>query len=144
MRRTIVIAGSLAQRPGNGGHAWVFLQYLLGFKRLGWDVLFLDRLDASMCIDSRGQACKFEVSKNKRYFLDVMQRFGLNDSYSLDYNRGELVLGLPRANMLERVRHAATLINVMGFIDDHEVLSLRRPKTFWIFVYENSSSLQSP
>jgi len=29
----IVIAGSVAQRPGCGGHTWVFLQYLLGDRR---------------------------------------------------------------------------------------------------------------
>ena len=45
MKETIVVAGSLAQKPGHGGHTWVFLNYLLGFKRLGWDVLFLDRLE---------------------------------------------------------------------------------------------------
>ena len=37
MAETIVIAGSLAQRPKIGVHTWVFLQYLLGFKRPGWD-----------------------------------------------------------------------------------------------------------
>jgi hypothetical protein len=42
---TIIVAGSLAQRPRIGGHTWVFLQYLLGFQRLGWDVLFLDRIE---------------------------------------------------------------------------------------------------
>src|SRR3712207_8578410 len=41
---TLFRSGSLAQRPGHGGHAWVFLQYLLGFPRLGGDVLFLDEL----------------------------------------------------------------------------------------------------
>ena len=41
---TIAVARSLAQRPGRGGHAWVFLQYLLGLRRLGWEVLFLDRI----------------------------------------------------------------------------------------------------
>ena len=52
---TIVIAGALAQRPRIGGHTWVFLQYLLGFKRLGWDVLFLDQLEPEMCVDAAGQ-----------------------------------------------------------------------------------------
>ena len=27
-----------------GGHTWVFMQYLMGLRRLGFDVLFLDRL----------------------------------------------------------------------------------------------------
>ena len=48
MRETVVVAGSVAQRPGRGGHAWVLLQYLLGFQRLGYEVLFLDRLSREM------------------------------------------------------------------------------------------------
>src|SRR4029079_12229870 len=51
MRETIVIAGSVAQRPNHGGHAWVFLQWLLGFKRLGYEVLFVDWLEPEMAID---------------------------------------------------------------------------------------------
>ena len=32
---TVLVGGSVAQRPGSGGHTWVFLQYLLGLRRLG-------------------------------------------------------------------------------------------------------------
>jgi hypothetical protein len=39
----IAVGGAVAQKAGNGGHTWVFLQYLLGFQRLGHDVLFVDR-----------------------------------------------------------------------------------------------------
>src|SRR5947199_2690301 len=102
MPDTIVIAGSLAQRPHQGGHAWVFLQYLLGFKRLGWDVLFLDALRPEMCVNSAGALCPFEQSLNLRSFVDLMQRFGLAESFSLDYNRGEQVIGIPRTQVLER------------------------------------------
>ena len=59
--RPIVIAGSLAQRPHHGGHTWVFLQYLLGFRRLGWDVLFVDRLEPGMCVDAAGAPGRVRV-----------------------------------------------------------------------------------
>ena len=45
MRDTVVVAGALARRPHQAKHTWQFLQYLLGFKKLGFDVLFLDRLE---------------------------------------------------------------------------------------------------
>jgi hypothetical protein len=61
MRGTIVIAGSLAQKLGHGGHTWVYLQYLLGFKRLGWDVPFLDQLGPGMCVDADGRPCPVEA-----------------------------------------------------------------------------------
>src|SRR5438477_1893064 len=123
MAETIVMAGSLAQKPRQGGHTWVFLQYLLGFRRLGWDVLFLDRLEPDMCVDDAGRPCSFEDSLNRRYFLQVMQGFNLGDAFSLDYNRGECVVGLSRPQVLERARNSAFLLNVMGFLRDEEVLS---------------------
>ena len=70
MRPRIAVAGSVAQRAGHGGHAWVFLQYLLGFRRLGYDVLFVadgqadDRTSAELsvaekdAISHRGKALR--------------------------------------------------------------------------------------
>jgi hypothetical protein len=122
MSRTIVIAGSLAQKPRHGGHTWVFLQYLLGFRRLGWDVLFLDRLEPGMCVDETGRPSSFADSLNLSYFQKVMHGFGLSDAFSLDYNRGECVVGLPRQRVLERARNSAFVLNVMGFLIDEDVL----------------------
>lgn len=55
MAEIAVIAGTVAQMPSHGGLTWVLLQYLLGFKRLGWDVLFLDRLEPEMCVGAAGR-----------------------------------------------------------------------------------------
>ena len=119
---TIVIAGSLAQKAGHGGHTWVFLQYLLGFKRLGWDVLFIDRLEPEMCVDDADRPCPFEQSSNLRYFLEVMERFGLRDNFTLISDRGERFAGLSRPEVLKRTRSSAFLLNVMGFLTDEEIL----------------------
>src|SRR5438105_3890323 len=95
-RKRLAIAGSLAQRPGRGGHAWVFLQYLLGFRRLGWDVLFLDEIQPDACRDEQGQPCSFERSVNVRTFVDLMGQFGLEGCYSVSYSRCEQTVGMPR------------------------------------------------
>ena len=125
---TIILAGSLAQRPGHGGHAWVFLQYLLGFRRLGWDVLFLDELTPEACLDEAGEPCPFARSWNLRYLLDVMHRFGLEASFSVSCG-GETV-GLPRPQVLERVRRSAFLLNVMGFLADPDVRAAAPRRVF--------------
>ena len=130
MAETVVIAGSLAQKPQQGGHTWVFLQYLLGFKRLGWDVLFLDRLEPEMCVDEHGRPAALEDSVNLAYFLAVMERFGLGDSFALFYNRGERVIGRSRQEVLARARGAAFLLNVMGYFDDDEVLGVVPRRVF--------------
>jgi len=129
--RTIVLAGSLAQKPGKGGHTWVFLQYLLGFRRLGWDVLFLDRLEPEMCVDERGMPCAIDRSANVRYLRDVLGRFGLADSYSVACSGGSRFLGLPKREVLARTADAALLINVMGFFDDEDVLA-RAPRRVFL------------
>ena len=71
----VVVAGSLAQKPGQGGHAWVFLQYLLGFQKLGFDVLFLDRLDPHMAPDG-------DDVPHVSYLRDVMAQFDLAAPYN--------------------------------------------------------------
>ena len=126
----MVLAGSLAQRPRHGGHTWVLLQYLLGFRRLGWDVLFLDRLEPEMCVDAADQPCRFEESLNLRYFLKVMEGFGLSGAFSLIYDRGERFVGLSRERVLERTGSSAFLMNVMGFLDDEEILSCAPRRVF--------------
>ena len=126
----IVIAGSLAQKPWHGGHAWVFLQYLLGFKRLGYDVLFIDRLEPEMCVDRAGRPASLEDSVNLARFVALMERFGLGDSFALLYDGGSRVIGRPREEVLERTRRSAFLLNVMGFLDDEDILGAAPKRVF--------------
>lgn len=119
----IAVAGSLAQKPRQGGHTWQFVNYLLGLRKLGWDVLFLDRLEEGMCVDSAGNPCGVDDSVNLAYVLDVMRRFGLEDAFSLDYAGGTRVFGRSRAESLEFLRTSAAVVNVMGFLVDEELLA---------------------
>jgi hypothetical protein len=125
-----IVCGSVAQRPGNGGHTWVFLQYLLGLRVLGWEVVFLDRLEPEMCLDAGGQACALEDSVNLRYLEQTMERFGLGDAYALLYDGGRECRGMSRPELLKRVEAAALLLNVNGFITDDEVLARARLRVF--------------
>jgi hypothetical protein len=129
-RQTVVIAGALAQRPGRGGHTWQFLQYALGYRALGWDVLFLDRLEPNMCVDRHGRPCPVESSFNLHYFLQVMKAFGLEGHFSLLLDGGSRTVGLSRSELLERVRGAAFLLNVMGYLDDREILDSAPRRVF--------------
>jgi len=127
---SIAIAGSLAQKPCQGGHTWQFLNYLLGLRRLGCDVLFIDRLEPGMCTDDRGDPCAVEESVNLRYFLDVMDRFGLGGSFTLDYHRGERVYGRSRRDTEAFLRRSGALINVMGFLEDEDLLGCAPLRVF--------------
>jgi hypothetical protein len=106
--KSVVIAGAVAQRPRRGGHTWVFLQYLLGFRGLGWDVVFLDRSEANN-------------SAGVRYLEQTMSRAGIED-YAVLYDGGTRSEGLAREDVLKKVSGSAFVLNVNGFFDDEEVL----------------------
>jgi hypothetical protein len=125
-----VVAGSLAQRPYHGGHAWVFLQYLLGFRRLGWDVLFVDRLEADMCVDDAGRPAPFRDSVNLRYLAHVMDGFGLGDRWTLRYGGGRDVAGVSSDETLATLERSSFLLNVMGFLDEEELLAAAPRRVF--------------
>ena len=119
---TIAVAGSVAQRPFSGGHTWVFLQYLLGLRKLGWDVLLLDQLEPEMCVDAEGRPAGVERSVNVEYLDRVLSAFGLGDRYAVFHGSGHSV-GLSRADILKEMERAAAVINVNGFFEDREVLA---------------------
>lgn len=129
-KASVVVGGSLAQRAGYGGHSWALLQYLIGFKDLGWEVLFLDRLDPGMAVDSDGLACPVERSANWRYLNATMRAAGLRGNFALLAGEGRDVLGMPMSEVLRRVRRSSLLLNVMGYIDSPEVLEAARVKAF--------------
>ena len=126
----LVIAGALAQKPKIAGHTWALLQYLLGFRRLGWRTLFIDYLEPSLCVDERGRNCALEDSDNLRYVLDVVRAFGLEEDYVLIGPGGESLIGMPRSRLLERVGHSAALLNIMGYLRDEEILGRASKRVF--------------
>ena len=129
MRRKAVIAGALAQKSGHGGLTWVFLEYVLGLQRLGWDVLFLDRLEPEMCVDAAGNPASLEDSVNLRYLVHIMDWFGLSDQWSLIYD-GRRFVGRPRDEVLERVGRSSFLLNFMGYFNHEEILAAAPRRVF--------------
>ena len=127
----VVIGGSLAQKPDFGGLTWVFLQLVLGFKRLGWDVVFLDRLEPEMCVDASGAQCSFESSVNVRYLAEIMAHYGLSDAFALAGEGYQRFIGLTRTQILERMRRADFFLSVMGFFADPEIVAAARHHVFY-------------
>ncbi|MGH2978319.1 MAG: hypothetical protein ACRDLQ_01620, partial [Solirubrobacterales bacterium] len=120
---TVLLGGSVAQRPGSGGHTWVFLQYLLGLRRLGLDPVLIDWLEPEMCRDRAGAPSAVEASWNVAYLADVMDRFGLGDRWAILHDGGRAVLGMGDAALDRAVDRAALLLNVNGFVHHERVLA---------------------
>ncbi len=127
--RTIVVAGGLAQRAGYGGHAWVFLHYLLGLRRLGFDVLFVDRLEPDWCTDEGGESIA-EQSRRLAYLQETMRAFGRPIPYAVLYDGGRRVLGMERHELAAKLRGSVMLLDVMGFLGDDELLDAAPLRVF--------------
>src|SRR5262249_40095677 len=119
---SIAVAGSIAQRAGYGGHAWALIQYLLGFRSLGYEVVFIDFLSSGMATDERGVPSPTARARSIDWFTGEMRRAGLEGSYALLLGENGHSVGLSRAEVLERAARSRFLLNVMGFIDDEEIL----------------------
>jgi hypothetical protein len=117
----VVIAGAVARRIGYGGHVWALLQWALGFRKLGWSVLFLDRLEP---------APGLRQSVQVQRFVNTMASFGLGDAFALDVGADDAPVGLARAAVLQRLHDADFLLNVMGYLEDPELLGAARRRVF--------------
>jgi len=128
-RAAVVIAGAVARRPGRAGHAWALLQYVLGFRRLGWDVLLLDSVDRA---PGDAIADPGEVA----WFRSIVEAFGLEADAALlrgatePKGQDDPVCGPTRRRLLERVEAADLFVNVMGYVRDEEILSAARRRVF--------------
>jgi hypothetical protein len=118
-RRLIVVAGALAQGSGRGGHCWVFGQWFLGLRRLGFDVFFVDyeSPDAPLAPEDR------------RRLAQTLERFEMSDSYALLTPTGSSA-GWSRAETLDVARRSELLVNVMGFVRDEELLAAAQRRVF--------------
>lgn len=121
MSGSVVIAGALARRVEYGGHLWALLHWAAGFRRLGWSVLFLDRLDPAPGL--RG-------SRRVKSFVELMERFRLGDAYSLDLGPDDEPVGLARREVLRWTADADLLLNIMGYLRDEVVLGRARKRVF--------------
>jgi hypothetical protein len=107
----IAVAGALAQNLDYPGHTWVFLDWLVGLRRLGFEVLFIDQLAPG--VDAIGAAA---------YLESAMDSFGLANSYSLLDGADGARAGIPREAAVRRLRESDLLLNFNGYLRDEAFL----------------------
>jgi hypothetical protein len=105
-----LVSGALANKPWNGGIAWARLSLLLGLRRLGFEVFFVEQVDKS----TRAQ---------RSYFRDVLEPFSLG---------GALIDGghpIPE-DALDAADEAELLINIGGHLTVEALKGRPRRKVF--------------
>jgi hypothetical protein len=113
----VVVAGALANKPGNGGAAWTRLSWALGLKRLGCDVYFVEQIDARACTDAA-----------LAWFAYVTRSFGLADTSSLiavEVGRAACIgAGVGFKELSDVADAAELLVNISG----HLTLDTLKPR----------------
>jgi len=113
---TVVVAGALANKPGNGGEAWVRLSWVRGFARLGWRVVFVEQIASAACHDAGGAPCMWEASENRRWFDRVAAESGLAGHAAVIVDDGRVFHGLDRAELIRLGGSARLLLNIGGHL----------------------------
>lgn len=129
MRPTALVAGALANKPGNGGNAWSRMQWVLGLRALGFDAVFVEEIAPVACVDQAGAPVDFTDSANRAYFRSVCARFGLGESSALIC--GDRHEGLDRAELERRAAASAVLINIGGHLTLEAVRRAVRRQIFF-------------
>ncbi len=109
---SVIVSGMIAATPHQGGATWAVLQFLLGLRRLGCDVRFVEPIDHPRPADSAGA----------RYISDVMHRFGLGGRWAIVGPDQNEILGMTRPQLRAAARHADVLLNVSGMLSEPDVL----------------------
>ena len=113
----IILSGAVANKAGQGGEAWVRLNWMLGLRQLGHDVLFVEQLQPG----APAAAVDF--------FRDTMNRHGLAESATLLGGDGALCgPALPR--VLEFASGADALVNISGHLAFEPVMERVRRRVY--------------
>lgn len=127
---TLVVSGAIANKHVNAGNAWVMLSWILGLRRLGFDVWFVEQIDEATCVDAAGAPTAFAQSENRRYFEQVVECFGLSERASLLYEGGRAVSGVALDELLAVAEEARLLVNVSGHLDLEPLMQRLRRKAY--------------
>ena len=97
-----IVSGALANKAHKGGEAWVRLSWILGLRRLGVDVTFVEQVDEEPASDARD------------YFQAVIRAFGLDGSAALVTADGAVVAGIAPDELGDVASQADLLVNISG------------------------------
>jgi hypothetical protein len=106
----IAVSGMVAGDPNQGGASWAVLQYVLGLRRLGHEVLLVEPLDTPLS----------DRPASLSYLEAVAARFELDWATLVD--PGGESAPLPRERLRELIAETEVLLNVSGMLTHTELL----------------------
>lgn len=117
---TVMMSGVFGRVPGQGGLVWLVLQYLLGLRRLGHNVILVEPVREPDLVPAD---VPLASSQNAAYFRDTVRRFGLEDCAALLLDGSEETVGLSYRSLQARALDTNLLVNMAGGLEDSHLLA---------------------
>jgi hypothetical protein len=114
----ILLSGMVAGVPHHGGASWAVLQYLLGLRELGHQVVLVEPVQNDVRFSPRRA---FSRSKSASYFRSLFPLLD-GERAALLLTDSEETVGLPYARLRQFARSADLLINVSGMLGDDRLI----------------------
>jgi hypothetical protein len=127
---TIIVSGALANKCRNGGGAWERMSWVVGLRRLGLDVYFVEQIADPACVDAGGAVTPFADCVNLAWFRSVTQWFGVADCAVLVHADDQECAGLSWPRLLEVAESAELLVNLSGHLTLEPLLSRVHRKAY--------------
>ena len=117
-RLTILLSGMIAADPEQGGATWAVLQYLLGLRRLGHEVVFVESIPNTSLSPKE---VPFDRTRNADYFRRVMRDFGFDSTSAILVAGTRQTVGMSYDQIRRAAHSADVLINISGMLTDEEL-----------------------
>jgi hypothetical protein len=109
----IVCSGHLVRHPV-GGHSWHHLQYLVGFQRLGHEVIFFEDYGwPKSCYDPACNDMTADPSYGISYLMRLLRPYGLEDHWCYLAEDGTSY-GMPRERLAQLCSECDVYLNLSG------------------------------
>jgi len=131
MAKRIVISGTIASSgQGYAGNTWACLQYVLGFRRLGFDTYYIEQIPAGECVNEQDEPVSFARSVNASNFRALVKRFDLGDHAGLLKRDASDYIGLSFADVEKLAPDIDLLVNLSGKLRLKSVLGKMRRRIY--------------
>ncbi len=111
-KKTVLVLHLAGQIP-LAGIAWQALHYVLGLRRLGFDVWYIEDSGANP-YDPRQQSIVEDCSYNVSYVKAMMERFDLGDRWAYWDAANDTVHGISKERLMALYGEADALFNLCG------------------------------
>jgi hypothetical protein len=120
----VVVTGLIAQHRQLGGVTWDYLNFVLGIKRLGHDIYYVEDSGGWPYTFDGGPSgndwVAYDPKPTVKYLANVMAEFGLCKMWAYCFPPNAEWFGLSDEKRKELIESADVLINVSGTLEKPE------------------------